>query len=456
MNENAPFDAIVVGGGLCGLASAWWRTRRGESVLLLEANDTVGGVVQTEIRHGFTLEWGASSLPSTAQHVAALVADLPAAPRLVAADAAADKQYLMTASGLQVVPRSPPALLRSDLLPVSARLRFLAELAQPARRAASPGGRLETLHAFVTRRFGPHVAETFLRPFTNGIYGAAPERLGAADAFPQLAALEARYGGVIRGLMRRARSGKRSVQLIEGGMQRLPEAIATALGGRVRCGARVDHVEAGDSASPAAVTLASGERLEAREIELAVPAPAQAALLQRTAPEIADALASVEYVPMLVLALGWTQAAGPALPPSFGFLATRAGRLRILGATFRSCLDASLAPPNTSFVNVYLGGSEDPRALDLDDEQVVGTACRDLGYALGRRPEPTFSAVRRWPQAIPLFAPGHRGRMAALQARLDAARIRLSGSHITGVAIDRCVAPQAPLTAPLPRATRRI
>ena len=299
------------------------------------------------------------------------------------------------------------------------------------------------------------MAETFLRPFTNGIYGAAPERLGAADAFPALAAMEARYGGVIRGLMRRTRSsGGRAVQLVEGGMQRLPEAIARALEERVRLGTRVEAVEAGDRVAHPAVVLAGGERLEAREVELAIPAPAQAALLQRTAAEVADGLASVEYVPMLVLALAWNAIAGPALPPSFGFLATRAGRLRILGATFRSCVDASLAPAGKAFVNVYMGGSEDPRALDLDDAAVVRTACRDLGYALGAKPQPTFSTVRRWPRAIPLFSPGHRGRMAALQARLDQDRIRLSGSHVTGVAIDRCVAPQAPLAAPLPRATR--
>ncbi len=456
MSTAAPLDAIVVGGGLCGLASAWWRTQRGESVLLLEASDAAGGVVKTELRDGYTLEWGASSLPSTAQHVAQLVAELPEAPRLRPADPAADRQYLMTASGLQPVPRTPAAMLRSSLLPVSARVRFLAELVTPARREDARGGRLETLHAFVTRRFGPHVAETFLRPFTSGIHGAAPERLGAADAFPMLAAMEARHGGVMRGLMRRARSGKRAVQLVEGGMQRLPEQIAAALGDRVRTGAPVTRVEAGKLTSPAAVVLENGERLEAGEVELAVPAPDQAALLRAAASEVADGLAGVAYVPMLVLALGWTHETGPALPPAFGFLATRTGRLRILGATFRSCLAPALAPTGHSFVSVYLGGSEDPAALELDDDEVVRVACRDLGYALGQAPKPTFSALRRIPQAIPLFAPGHRGRMAALQARLDADRIRLSGSHITGVALDRCCAPQAPLGAPLPRATRHV
>ena len=83
------------------------------------------------------------------------------------------------------MPRTPPALLTSPLLSVGAKLRALLELT----RAPRQGARAETLYDFVTRRFGRAVAERFLVPFTSGIYGAHPRRLGAADAFPSLVAL---------------------------------------------------------------------------------------------------------------------------------------------------------------------------------------------------------------------------------------------------------------------------
>ncbi len=51
-----------------------------------------------------------------------------------------------------------------------------------------------------------------------------------------------------------------------------------------------------------------------------------------------------------------------------------------------------------------------------------------------------FFAVTRWPRAIPVLAIGHRERMARAQALLAPHRIRLTGSHLTGVGVHACAA----------------
>ena len=50
-------DAIVVGGGIAGLASAWMLRNR--DVLLLEADTRVGGRICSEARGNYWLNWGA-------------------------------------------------------------------------------------------------------------------------------------------------------------------------------------------------------------------------------------------------------------------------------------------------------------------------------------------------------------------------------------------------------------
>jgi len=431
-------DLAVVGGGIAGLAAAWWATLAGRDVVLLEESERVGGVIQTARLGAYRVERAASTLPSTAKHVLRLLSSLPQAPATRPASPSAKLQYLLTRSGLKPVPRTPPALLTSSLLSVGAKVRALLELT----RAPRQGAHAETLYGFITRRFGRAVAERFLVPFTSGIYGAHPRRLGAADAFPSLVALERRRGGVLKGLRAEASTTQREVLLLEGGMEALPLAVVHALGARVRMSAPVRGLA--PDREGVTLSLASGESLRAREVLLATPAPRQAALLEASAPRVAEALGGVRSTPIAVVALGLPPG-NPAVPDAFGFLRGAGSRARILGATFHSRLTPDVAPAGHELVLVFAGGSEDRAALDLSDTALADVALSDLGQALGGRLAPDLVDVFRWPHALPLFSPGHRARMAVAQAALAPKRIALAGSHISGVGLDACCREAGPL-----------
>lgn len=439
-------DLVVVGGGIAGLAAAWRAAAAGRDVLLLEEAPRPGGVIRTDRVGAYRVERAAATVPSTAANVLALAGALPDGPRLLPARPEADKQFLLMPSGLRRVPRSPPAFLASPLLPLGAKLRLLTEPLRGPRR----GSRSESLFAFVARRFGPAVAERFLVPFTSGVYGAHPARLGAGDAFPLLPALERRRGSVVKGLIARAREqrgggprSRRAVLLVEGGTEALVQALARALGERLWLGAGVRSLapaDPDDPGAPATLTLAAGDRVQAREVLLAAPAGRQADLLAPFAPQLAEVLAGVRYTPIAVVAVGLPPG-NPPVPEGFGFLRGHRTRARILGATFHSRLSDAVAPPGHDLVLCFLGGSEDPGALERPDDELRDLALHDLGRALGGALRPDLVDVQRWPRAIPLFAPGHRGRMAEVQAALSRWSLRLSGSHITGVGLDACVAP---------------
>jgi oxygen-dependent protoporphyrinogen oxidase len=424
-------DLAVVGGGIAGLAAAWRACRAGHDVVLLEEADRLGGVIETVTRGPYRIERAASTIPSSARHLLALLASLPSPPQAVPALAGARRQLLLTPGGLEPVPRTPPALLATRLLGVGERVRALLELTRAPRRGVAS----ETLYAFVRRRFGAGVADAFLVPFTSGVYGAHPRRLGAADAFPSLVALERRRGGVLKGLRAEAEGTGRQVLLLEGGMESLPRALGAALGARARTAAAVrtlaprpEHVD---------LTLASGETVAAREVVLATSPARQAALVEGFAPPVAECLDAVRPSPIAIVALGLPPG-NPRVPDAFGFLRGRRSGARVLGATFHSRLTRAVAPEGHELVLVFLGGSEDPGALDLPDDVLVEHAVAGLSQALGGRVTPDMVDVKRWPRAIPLFAPGHRGRMAAAQAALARHRIALSGSHVTGVGLDAC------------------
>ncbi len=456
------FDTLVIGAGMSGLAHAFWRAREGARVCVIDGSDRVGGVIRSVHVGPYRVERAATSVPSTAGHLLALYDALATPPLMHPALPAAKAQFILGKSGLRQVPRSPPTLFSTPMLTLGQRLRALAEPLIP-RAPAEHRRHTETLAGFVTRRFGRAITENFLRPFTNGVYGASPDKLGAADAFPQLTAMEQRHGSVIKGLIKRAgeakaagpKRGAREIRMFEGGTEAFPRAIAAELGDAVRLDTHVVSLEAGGADRPATAVLADGEQIAADELVLALPARAQAALLRPLAAAVADLLDAVPYVPIAVAAVGFSADRGPKVPDAFGFLRGRGSKARILGATLTSRLSPHVAPTGHDLITVYLGGSEDPGFTEEADADIRAQVMRDLGAAFGGRIRPDMFDLHRWPRAIPLFAPGHRGRMAWAQGDLAGTRIRLLGSHVTGVGLDACCAPRAPLRAPLPPCVAR-
>lgn len=433
---EAPLDLLVVGAGLTGLSTAWRARRAGLRVALVEASSRVGGVIRTETVAGYRIERAAASFPSQATHLLEVNAGLQEPVPVRTPDPGSDGQFLWTRRGLVSMPRTPPALLASPLLPASAKLRAAAEVLRGRDRVRGA----ESAHTFVRRRFGSLVAERFLRPMTLGIYGSRPENLGARDAFPTLVAMEDE-GSLLRSLLRRRKAAARSIVTFDGGMEAFPRAIARGLADAVKTQWPVVGLErVGDLV---VATGPDGARLAARQVVLSTPAPDQARLVAPLSVAAGDILAAVRYVPMVVVALGIPPGDGGAasLPRGFGFLRAAGARGRILGASFPSFLDPACAPAGHALASVFLGGGADPGAADLGDAAILELAIGDLSRALGHAVRPDMTSIHRWARAIPVLSPGHRVRMRDAQALLEPAGITLWGSHVTGVGVNACCAP---------------
>ncbi|HLI76599.1 MAG TPA: FAD-dependent oxidoreductase, partial [Acidobacteriaceae bacterium] len=58
-------DVVVVGGGIAGLAAAYWLQKGRIETVLLERDNRLGGKLRTEHADGFTLEAGPDSFLTT-------------------------------------------------------------------------------------------------------------------------------------------------------------------------------------------------------------------------------------------------------------------------------------------------------------------------------------------------------------------------------------------------------
>jgi len=422
---------VIIGAGVSGLVRAHVLARRGEEVLLLEASERPGGVIRTEERDGFLLEWGPNTVRPTAD-VWGLVEELGLVKEALVADPRMPR-YIDFGGRLHPLPMNPLALLGSRLLSAKGKLRMLAEPFLP-RGSVKP----ESLHAFFARRLGPEVAERLVEPFVSGIFAGDAGQLDVTQAFPALARFERERGSVLKGALAARREGKRVPGMPRGrlsfraGLAALPRALAQALGERFRANAPVEEI----TPQGKRWRVRGAGDLTADHVVVATPAAAAARLVKGFASEAAEALAAIPYPPLAVLHLSWPSDAFGRPLDGFGHLVVPRPDRRILGAVWVSGLFPDRAPDGNALLTVYLGGTRDPQAASLPEEEMVSLSAANLAEVLDVRGEPRLVAAFRYPRSIPQYDFGHAQRMKVLsetEERLPG--LRFLGNYRGGISV---------------------
>jgi oxygen-dependent protoporphyrinogen oxidase len=413
-------DVLVIGGGISGLASAWWLARSGLSVEVWEAGERAGGKIASTRQDGYLTERAASMVLNFRPEVAELVreAGLEAAKAARSPEAEA-RRYLLHEGRLQSLPMRLGAMAASPLWSLRGKLRLLAE---PF--VFSGGSDDESVSEFVSRRFGREVLEKAMEPFVAGMLAADAEQASAAAVLPRLVALERRYGSIGAGVLLNRILRRRTASVTEafsfrGGMATLAEELAQAPGIDLRTGhAAQELVRAGDGWQAVATTQYGERTVAASHMIVATPAPAAAALVDPLDGELAGLLRGIAYAGVTVVHMGLARdAVGHALDGS-GFLAPKRESASLTGNLWMSTLFPDRAPPGKALLTSYLGGARAPRVADWDDGRVVSEALDALRPLLGLKADPEMVRIDRHREALPLYHGAYQARMSAIASRL--------------------------------------
>jgi len=176
-------DVVVVGGGITGLTAAWWLSRAGLSVTLVEASPRVGGAITTLREGGWLFELGPNTVLEGNSSVTELVTSAGLGDERIAATAAGKKRFLWKGDRLVPLPGGPVGFLTTPLFSASAKLRLLREPWIPSGTAED-----ESIADFVRRRLGPEMLDYAVGPFVSGVYAGDPERLSVRWATSKISA----------------------------------------------------------------------------------------------------------------------------------------------------------------------------------------------------------------------------------------------------------------------------
>ena len=223
-------DAVVVGGGIAGLAAAWrLRDRR---VLLLEAEDRLGGRMRSDPAGEYWLNYGAHLFPAPGSLVDGIATELglETVPVTGSMMGLAVGSTLLDRGRVETYPLRLPLKVRERLAFARAGLRMQRAVARyHAATASRPGDSPADVRARVLafedgRSFRDYLGE--LAPAVEEIFSCAAHRATAE--------LDELSAGCGIGLFALVWNGKGSLiaRNLLGGTGQLPAALARELGDR--------------------------------------------------------------------------------------------------------------------------------------------------------------------------------------------------------------------------------
>ena len=421
-------DVLIIGGGISGLASAWWLARSGLSVEVWEASQRSGGKIMSTRQDGYLTERAASMVLNFRPEVTDLVreAGLESAKtaRLPAAEA---RRYLLHRGHLKALPMRLGPMVASPLWSLRGKLRLLAE---PF--IFSSGRTDESVSEFITRRLGREVLEKAMEPFVAGTLAADVDQASAAAVLPRMMALEQRYGSIgagvlINRILRRRTASTTETFSFRGGMGALVDALDKAPGISLRTGHVAEELIRERDGWQATATTPHGQRsVCACHVIVATPASAAAKLVNSLDSELAELLRGISYAPVNVVHAGMARDAVGHPLDGTGFLAPKGESATLTGNLWMSALFPDRAPPGKVLLTSYLGGARAPGVAEWSDERLVDEVLGTLRPLMDLKSDPEMVRIDRHCEALPTYHGAYQTRMQAITARLQ----HIPGLHL--------------------------
>jgi protoporphyrinogen/coproporphyrinogen III oxidase len=433
----------VIGAGISGLVAARQLAADGAQVIVLERSDRVGGQLQDATVAGHRVDVGAESVFTAAPGPLELVEELGLTDELVGARRATT--WIWTRRGLRALPEGfTPAgpsrigpVLRSRVLSPVGMLRAGLEPLVPAARG---GGDL-SVGEYLGRRFGREVVDRLVDPLLGGLHAGDVRTLSLAAATPQLAVLAAGHRSLLLRRRPAPSTGPMFVTLTSGMGTLTTRLAAMAPGVEIRFRTEVSQVER--VGGTLQLTYTGGRTLAVDGVVVATPANVAARLLSQGSRTAAAELRQLRAASVVVTALAYPAqaAAVPAIANGTGILVPSANPQLLKAATFLSTKWPHHQYDGHVLIRASAGRAGDDRAIQLDDDRLIGQLHQELADATGLAAEPIDATVQRWPATMPQLEVGHRARLATIRSALtrDLPGVVVAGAPYHGPGLSSCL-----------------
>ncbi|MBU6154443.1 MAG: FAD-dependent oxidoreductase [Bdellovibrionales bacterium] len=383
-------SVTIIGAGVSGLLAGYALKKQGYQVRIFEQSSRAGGLIETKTTLQGPAESAAHSLMVNPE-VEAVLCDLGV--EMYGVNPGSHARYIYRKGKMR---RFPLTFFEA----IQTLIRIFSKPARPIDPESA------SLAEWCRTYVGDAALKYLLAPFVTGVFAASPEELLLSAAFPRLVP-EFPEKSLVGNFLSKRKS--KSAPKAEPPRMMAPRFGMTDLIAKLR--------------SKLATEIEYGRKLESlpdSNVVLAIPAPDLATLLDANDPMAARALREIEYSPLITCTVFIRSDSFTKNPPrGVGVLIPRDEGLRILGVLFNSsAFPERTKTPEMHSYTVMLGGTSDPKALELSDLQIREIIETELKTLFHLRAPSDAIEITRWKKAIPVYSGKVREAREALKRTL--------------------------------------
>lgn len=443
---------VVIGGGITGLSTMHYlqKLKKEKSLdielVLVEANEYLGGKIHTVLENDFIMEVGADSIVARNESIIQLIEELQLEDEKVYNSTGISYIYTnnelhaIPADSVFGIPASIESLNSSTLVSELGKKEALKDLEIPNETFTKES----SVGSFLEYFLGKELVEKQVVPVLSGVYSGDLNKLSIASTLPYLIDYKNKYGSIMKGLEEnkaqfQASANKKFISF-QNGLSTLIDRLEEVLSqSTIIKGVATKKVEKKDDYY--SILLTNGETIEADSVVLATPHNVAQVILQDE--ELDTDFNKLKNSSLISVYLGFDIPDEQLPAEGTGFIVSENSDVRCNACTWTSRKWTHTSKNNQLLVRMFYKSSNPAfeSMKNMSEDELVEVALQDIEMSLKLTGKPEVIEVTKWNEQMPNYHLAHGDAIQSLTAKManDMPNVLLSGCSYYGVGIAACI-----------------
>ena len=389
-------NTVIIGGGISGLSTANFLSKKTSDFLILESSNRVGGTINSSEVDGYILENGPNTVLDNNTAIQELLSDLSITEELIYPDIKKiSNRYLLINDRLEKIPLTIIEFLLTPILSIYSKIKIFSEILVPRHINDTD------VESFIKKRFGKEFHDNLIVPFLTGIYADTTSKMSTKNTLKKMWELEQKHGSIIIGLIKeRNKNSKAKIFTIDGGLSKITELLSKKFINQLMLNTKVSSIVKHNESYK--ITLNEGEDIFCKQIISTIPSYSLKDIVFDD--NLKDVLSKVNYNPIDVFHFGFDRDALDIKIDGFGLLTKPQDKKSFLGVLFSSNIFEHVSNNKKFLITVLAGGDRQKDLCKKSPEVLEKEILNEILPLLRFKSEPVFKNHFRWSKGIPSYS----------------------------------------------------